>query len=228
MANNFIQNWRDINGVIPGPLYSPNGIQSQPQPIVIDRNPVLPGARTDYGTQNYGADTTQSIEEKIPWIRKKTTRKEMRVKNKNGVPLLEVEGVIDKPHVMIVGGKNLWRLNGGNADVNKYNAKLDSIKNELLNSKSYDDTEKILKRYANDWDLNNYILGEKENREQGFFDYSPANYFAEKIDNYNNWRNYPEAPDEYPNSEWVEDIINGLDLLRTESKKYLIGNPTLS
>ena len=43
---------------------------------------------------------------------------------------------------------------------------------------------KVLKKYANNWDMNMYMIGNNQSRKNGFSDWSPANFFAESLDEY--------------------------------------------
>lgn len=208
MQNNFFKNYRDVAGIVYGPLFgeAPSFGNSQfnnrtPKPIKID-----------WGAQNSGID-----KEKVE-SRKKYTKDTIELKDNGIKPLV----ASDLPPIATIPEKILWRLDGRQADTNRYNELLSSIKNELSNSKSYEETAKILNKYAKSWDMNMYILGTEENRRNGFYDWSVANFFGDKLDNYNKWKDLPETPSEYPNEEWIQELIEGIDNSLTLDKRVYI------
>ena len=198
MYNNFFKNYRDVAGIVYGPLFG-GKIPSFGNPQFNNRTPKP--INIDWEAQNSGIDKGQ-VEP-----REKYTKDTIELKD-NGVKPLTANAL---PPIATVPEKILWRLDGLQADPNRYNELLSSIKNELSNSKSYEDTAKILNKYAKSWDMNMYILGTEENRRNGFYDWSAANFFADKLDSYKNWEDLPETPSEYPNEEWVQELIEGID-----------------
>lgn len=207
MRNNFLENYRDSVGITYGPLWNLPGYAKAPF-----KAKVLPKAYINYDTQNSGIDKSQ-----VP-VSNNFSTDTVKIENR-GADLLEAQR---RSPIAVTPSKILWRLDGRTADTNEYNKMLSSVKNELLNSKSYEDTARILNKYAKNWTMNMYILGTEDGRANGSYDWSPANFFVEKINGYNGWKDLPEAPDEYPNSEWVEDIINGIDDSLTLDKKIHI------
>lgn len=205
MQNNFFKNYRDVAGIAYGPLFGKMPNSRNPQ--FINRTPKI--MNIDWGSQNSGIDKKQ-VESREPY-----TKDTIELKD-NGVKPLVASTL---PPIATVPEKILWRLDGRRADTNRYNELLSSIKNELSNSKSYKDTAKILNKYAKSWDMNMYILGTEENRKNGFYDWSAANFFADKLDSYKKWKDLPETPSEYPNEEWVQELIEGIDNSLTLDKR---------
>lgn len=208
MQNNFFKNYRDAAGIAYGPLFGemPSFGNSQ------FNNRIPRTINIGWGAQNSGIDKGQ-VESKEEY-----TKDTIELRD-NGVKPLVASAL---PPITTIPGKILWRLDGRQADTNRYNELLSSIKNELLNSKNYEDTAKILNKYAKSWDMNMYILGTEENRKNGFHDWSAANFFADKLDSYKNWKDLPETPSEYPNEEWVQELIEGIDNSLTLDKRVYI------
>ena len=208
MQNNFFKNYRDAVGIAYGPLFGemPSSGNSQ----FNNRTPKT--INIDWRAQNSGIDKEQVNS------REKYTEDTIELKDK-GVKPLAVSGL--QP-ITTTPEKILWRLDGRQADTNRYNELLSSIKKELSNSKSYEDTAKILNKYAKSWDMNMYILGTEENRKNGFYDWSAANFFADKLDAYSKWKDSPEAPSEFPNEEWTQELIDDINNSLTLDKKIYV------
>lgn len=217
MSSNFLDNLRASAGVVLPPLYNRQGSLGSARTNLSPSS--TKNFHVNWGAMNSGLDkmTTFSKFGGARFV------EPIVVENKGtGIPLMETGRAQDI--VQETPSKNLWRLDGKNADVSDYESMLNNIKEQIRTSSSFEDTAKILRKYAKNWDMNMYLLGTDDGRAQGFYDWSPANMFASEAEIYDtrDSRDAEEWPKDYTNDEWKMYLIDMIDRsLMTKGKRYI-------
>ena len=203
--NSFIEKYRNSAGYVLPPILNNGNIGGIVQ-NGLRYNKKGP-AEVSYDGQNANIDRGRRM---FPTLPKGNIASTLLTTNDegNGVNLTDVRGVPKSK--VIFHEKNLWRLDGRKANQAEYESKLDYIKDEIRNSKSFEDTAKILNRYAKSWDMNMYMLGQDETRHEGFYDWSPAAMFATELDIYKN-KPIEEWPEGYTNEQWKKYLIDSIN-----------------
>lgn len=217
LPTNFIDNYRESVGYVAPPVSGASG------QLGIRKQKLTPmqgnSFHVNWTEQNKGIDSWQNKQNFLNKLRASHDNILYVKPTSNGISLLKVTPITK----MIEGreDKHLWRLDGKNANVKEYEAKLDEIKKEINASNSIEDTVNILKRNAKNWDLNMYMLGTDSGRAAGLYDWSPAAMFQTELEEYPQ-RFQMSQEGEYTNNDWKKDLIQTIESsLTTKGSKIL-------
>lgn len=206
-STNFLDNYRNAIGITSSPL---TGAVAELGDKRLRLRALPQGRNTWYSNyaQNSGIDATQKARPDQAYV-----PTGLNVENRGkGAPLIN-RTIPSDDMLTSREERRLWRLDGAPADRGRYEAKLEDIKREITGSNSFDDTSKILKKYANNWDLNMYMIGADNSDPQSqSYDWSPANMFQQELEGLKYRKQEgKDRGEEYTNDYWKKDLIATID-----------------